>query len=1007
MSRWRDYLSKIQIPGWSIDLVYLLVWLGPLILVEMAPQTLNYMIHGLYVLPASSYILAAILWSVLVLVVWIVIGDKSSAYQESFAKYKSMWVSFVLIALVIFFANYRSYSDLEKRVDALRGSAFMIDELIRGNGATLAPQERPHDLKQSIDNGYDRVRKLNTALEQGVLAFEQLSDDNKQKVSANERGLIYYVTTAKDVANLVDNVGEELVTQEQALRTEKSIEAKGTSFEPLLAITTDLVTKTQLIDQTFTELISATAAAKSGGDTEMLELRNKGIELASYYNQAQALVTAAEITLPAGDVNFFAPFILVTTLYTVFLLFPWALLFLFLFRKRDYLANEKAQMLIKLHLHKEFLKRTGKSSREIKAADEQQQREMVVQAIGGQVFRNSEYVTSLVLLTAITATTWYFFFYPHATSGLAQLISQGGSVKALADYLASDATPITFGFIGAYFFIIQMLLRRYFASDLNPQAYINAVVRLLVVFILSLFFQLAMPLHNLASSSAVVAAFVVGIFPRAGLRWILQTANKVVQALHAPEYVDRDLLTELEGLNTWHESRLLEEKVENIQNLATTPLADLIIHTNFSHLQLVDWVDQALLYIHTRNQWTEVFHTVCIRTATDLLSNSCQDGQFDLDMASSLATAINASQAFTTPAPEDPREVARLAAAELYKSVATVAGTAQEAHSTSEVLMGDKPETLDTILALQTKLGNLAGSAKKISDENLREVIQAAEKLPSDEADMVKEGKDAAAEVEKAAGALSVESDAAKQAAGRLERKQPETLTQLTAVKENVDTVCAATANLETQVGSALEMAQKEAVSATAQTGWTAFLKALQVAQKASRQMLKEAQEIRGLAAPLEKEKPETLNLVTALQIRLNALYKTVGETQDKIKDARTSIDGLQAGQPLLAKARKSLEAVAELAKNLDTLAANVKDAAAPLDLDTPTTMTGLPRVKEFTEKAWKAAEEVKTRGQAAAEALQTASAPPQMTKEILQVIVKSIGEGPNIKELQKFWMER
>ena len=43
--------------------------------------------------------------------------------------------------------------------------------------------------------------------------------------------------------------------------------------------------------------------------------------------------------------------------------------------------------------------------------------------------------------------------------------------------------------------------------------------------------------------------------------------------------MDHDPLTELEGLNAWHETRLFEEKVENIHNLATASLSDLIINT--------------------------------------------------------------------------------------------------------------------------------------------------------------------------------------------------------------------------------------------------------------------------------------------------------------------------------------------------------------------------------------------------------------------------------------------
>jgi hypothetical protein len=103
-------------------------------------------------------------------------------------------------------------------------------------------------------------------------------------------------------------------------------------------------------------------------------------------------------------------------------------------------------------------------------------------------------------------------------------------------------------------------------------------------------------------------------------------------------------------------------------------------------------------------------------------------------------------------------------------------------------------------------------------------------------------------------------------------------------------------------------------------------------------------------------------------------------------------------------EARKNLDAAAESVNSLITTTADAKDAAATLDIDTPATMVGLAGAKESVEKARKTAEEAKTRGQAAAGALQAASAPPQITAEILQVMVTTIEKGPNINKLQSFW---
>jgi len=57
-------------------------------------------------------------------------------------------------------------------------------------------------------------------------------------------------------------------------------------------------------------------------------------------------------------------------------------------------------------------------------------------------------------------------------------------------------------------------------------------------------------------------------------------------------------LDQLDGFNLWYEARLLEEGVEDMQNLTTMNLVDVILHTRVPVGRLVDWTDQAFLLIH-------------------------------------------------------------------------------------------------------------------------------------------------------------------------------------------------------------------------------------------------------------------------------------------------------------------------------------------------------------------------------------------------------------------------
>jgi hypothetical protein len=51
-------------------------------------------------------------------------------------------------------------------------------------------------------------------------------------------------------------------------------------------------------------------------------------------------------------------------------------------------------------------------------------------------------------------------------------------------------------------------------------------------------------------------------------------------------------------LSIWYEVRLVEESIEDMQNLATANFVDVMLHTRVPVGRLVDWVDQAYLYLH-------------------------------------------------------------------------------------------------------------------------------------------------------------------------------------------------------------------------------------------------------------------------------------------------------------------------------------------------------------------------------------------------------------------------
>jgi hypothetical protein len=160
---------------------------------------------------------------------------------------------------------------------------------------------------------------------------------------------------------------------------------------------------------------------------------------------------------------------------------------------------------------------------------------------------------------------------------------------------ASFWDVLKFGFLGAYLFILQMLIRRFFQSDLRPSAYANALLRLIVVLILVAALYQILPQHN--PRSAAVIAFVIGFFPLAGMQAIQRFAATVLRVV-VPSLNPPYPLNQVDGLSVWYEARLLEEGIEDMQSLATANFVDVILHTRVPVGRLVDWVDQAHLYLH-------------------------------------------------------------------------------------------------------------------------------------------------------------------------------------------------------------------------------------------------------------------------------------------------------------------------------------------------------------------------------------------------------------------------
>lgn len=157
-------------------------------------------------------------------------------------------------------------------------------------------------------------------------------------------------------------------------------------------------------------------------------------------------------------------------------------------------------------------------------------------------------------------------------------------------------TVLTFAFTGAYVFFLQTLLRRYFQADLRAGAYVSGYVRVVAALLIVVVVHAAMPAQT-PGNLLVAIAFVVGWFPNAGMQWLMRVVSRRLRST-VPSLEPAYPLNRLDGLNLWYETRLLEEGIEDLENLVTAMMVDVLLHTRVPVARLVDWVDQALLLIH-------------------------------------------------------------------------------------------------------------------------------------------------------------------------------------------------------------------------------------------------------------------------------------------------------------------------------------------------------------------------------------------------------------------------
>jgi len=180
-----------------------------------------------------------------------------------------------------------------------------------------------------------------------------------------------------------------------------------------------------------------------------------------------------------------------------------------------------------------------------------------------------------------------------------------------------------YGFLGAWIYSLQLVLRRFLTYDLTPSVYILIIYRLLLTLTIGTILGIGLVTFLTATGVSTstnrvilsIVMFLIGFFPDKGLKWIVIKARQALQK-DVPETVR---LSDIDGLSLWHQDRLMEEGIDNVHALMTADMPILVMSTPFSAMQIVDWVDQSTLIVCASRTRFEVLRRMGFRLASDML----------------------------------------------------------------------------------------------------------------------------------------------------------------------------------------------------------------------------------------------------------------------------------------------------------------------------------------------------------------------------------------------------
>jgi hypothetical protein len=196
-----------------------------------------------------------------------------------------------------------------------------------------------------------------------------------------------------------------------------------------------------------------------------------------------------------------------------------------------------------------------------------------------------------VVLSVVPVTIGWLLVLPPKPLGPVDLAAP--AFTWFSGPVVPELSAVGFAFLGAYFFSLQMLVRRFITRDLAPNAYTQISQRIILAIIAAWLLEYVVRLRDW---QLYAAAFVFGAFPVVVWQVLAQTVKKLLGSLlRIPSLQTGRPVGELSGLTVWHELRLEEEDVENVEAMASADIVEIMLSTKLPAHRIIDWIDEALL----------------------------------------------------------------------------------------------------------------------------------------------------------------------------------------------------------------------------------------------------------------------------------------------------------------------------------------------------------------------------------------------------------------------------